>query len=76
MEFIDTPNPNAKKLEVKHSYEIATYLSADSDHSPEISYLINHPGVESIFTGPSFLTVLKKESVSWSDIIKDLSDNT
>ena len=76
MEFIDTPNPNAKKIEAKHSYEIAIYLSADSDHSPEISYLINHPGVESIFTGPSFLTVSKKESVSWSDIIKDLSDNT
>ena len=76
MEFIDTPNPNAKKLEAKHSYKISIYLSADRDHSPEISYLINHPGVESIFTGPSFLTVLKKESVSWSDIIKDLTDNT
>ena len=65
-----------RKLEVDHSYEIATNLSADREHSPEISYLINHPGVESIFTGPSFLTVSKKESVSWSDIIKDLSDNT
>jgi|TARA_B100001996_G_scaffold39857_1_gene29128 Scaffold protein Nfu/NifU N terminal. len=76
MEFIDTPNPNAKKIEVVHSYEVSIYLVKEGAYSPEINYLLSHDGVKSIFTGPNFLTVSKNENYSWEDIIKDLKDNS
>ncbi len=76
MEFIDTPNPNAKKIEVLHSYEVSIYLVKEGAYSPEINYLLSHDGVKSIFTGPNFLTISKNENYSWEDIIKDLKDNS
>jgi len=76
MEFIDTPNPNAKKIEVGHSYEVSIYLVKEGAYSPEINYLLSHDGVKSIFTGPNFLTISKNENYSWEDIIKDLKDNS
>ena len=76
MEFIDTPNPNAKKIEVDHSYEVSIYLVEEGAYSPEINYLLSHDGVKSIFTGPNFLTVSKNENYSWEDIIKDLKQNS
>ena len=76
MEFIDTPNPNAKKIEVVHSYEVSIYLVKEGAYSPEINYLLSHDGVKSIFTGPNFLTVSKNENYSWEDIIRDLKDNS
>ena len=76
MEFIDTPNPNAKKIEVVHSYEVSIYLVKEGAYSPEINYLLSHDGVKSIFTGPNFLTVSKNENYSWEGIIKDLKDNS
>jgi|TARA_B100001540_G_scaffold217625_1_gene192223 hypothetical protein len=76
MEFIDTPNPNAKKIEVVHSYEVSIYLVKEGAYSPEINYLLSHDGVKSIFTGPNFLTISKNENYSWEDIIKDLKDNS
>ena len=76
MEFIDTPNPNAKKIVVEHSYEISIYLVKEGAYSPEINYLLSHDGVKSIFTGPNFLTISKNENYSWEGIIKDLKDNS
>ena len=76
MEFIDTPNPNAKKIEVDHSYEVSIYLVEEGAYSPEINYLLSHDGVKSIFTGPNFLTISKNENSSWEGIIKDLKDNS
>ena len=76
MEFIDTPNPNAKKIEVVHSYEVSIYLDKEGAYSPEINYLLSHDGVKSIFTGPNFLTISKNENYSWEGIIKDLKDNS
>ena len=76
MEFIDTPNPNAKKIEVVHSYEVSIYLVKEGTYSPEINYLLSHDGVKSIFTGPNFLTISKNENYSWEGIIKDLKDNS
>jgi hypothetical protein len=76
MEFIDTPNPNAKKIEVVHSYEVSIYLVKEGAYSPEINYLLSHDGVKNIFTGPNFLTISKNENYSWEDIIKDLKDNS
>ena len=76
MEFIDTPNPNAKKIVVEHSYEISIYLVEEGAYSPEINYLLSHDGVKSIFTGPNFLTISKNENYSWENIIKVLKDNS
>ena len=76
MEFIDTPNPNAKKIVVEHNYEVSIYLNEEETYSPEINYLLSHDGVKSIFTGPNFLTISKNEIYSWEDIIKDLKQNS
>tara|TARA_B100000524_G_scaffold294984_1_gene169636 strand:+ start:941 stop:1171 length:231 start_codon:yes stop_codon:yes gene_type:complete len=76
MEFIDTPNPNAKKIVLEHSYEISVYLNREESYSPEINYLLLHEGVKNIFTGPNFLTISKNENYSWEGIIKDLKDNS
>ena len=76
MEFIDTPNPNAKKIVLEHSYEISVYLNREESYSPEINYLLLHEGVKNIFTGPNFLTISKNENYYWEGIIKDLKDNS
>ena len=76
MEFIDTPNPNAKKIIVEHNYEISVYLDREGSYSPELNYLLLHNGVKSVFTGPNFLTISKNENYSWEGIIKDLTDNS
>ena len=76
MEFIDTPNPNSKKIVLEHSYETSVYLNRKGSYSPEINYLLSHEGVKNIFTGPDFLTISKNENYSWDDIIKDLKDNS
>ena len=69
MELIDTPNPNAKKILVNHDYEIATYINQDSSNVEGIAKkLIEITGVDSIFTGPGFLTITRKESADWEAI--------
>ena len=73
MELIDTPNPNAKKILVDHDYEIATYINHDSKNVEGIAKkLIEINGVDSIFTGPGFLTVTKEESADWEAINDDI----
>ena len=73
MDLIDTPNPNAKKILVEHHYEIATYINQDSSNVEGIAKnLIEIEGVDSIFTGPGFLTLTKKESADWESINTDI----
>ena len=73
MELIDTPNPNAKKILVDHDYEIATYIKQDSNNVEGIAKkLISINGVDSIFTGPGFLTLTIEESVDWEAINDDI----
>ena len=45
MEFIDTPNPNAKKIVLEHSYETSVYLNREGSYSPEINYLLSHRAI-------------------------------
>ena len=60
MELIDTPNPNAKKILIEHDYEIATYINQDSSNVEGIAKILSKiNGVDSIFTGPGFLTLTK-----------------
>ena len=73
MELIDTPNPNAKKVLVEHDYEIAIYINKENQEVGGIAkQLIEIDGVESVFTGPGFLTLTKEESVDWSLINNDI----
>ena len=50
MELIDTPNPNAKKIET------------DIQDEEIVNSLNNIEGVSSIFIGPGFLTITKTEN--------------
>ena len=73
MDLIDTPNPNAKKILVEHNYEIAVYINKDDQEVGGIAkQLIKVSGVESIFTGPGFLTLTKEESSDWNVINNDI----
>ena len=73
MELIDTPNPNAKKVLVDHDYEIAIYINKENQEVGGIAkQLIEIDGVESIFTGPGFLTLTKAEDGDWNIINSDI----
>ena len=60
MELIDTPNPNAKKIEV------------DIQDDELIKNLNNVQGVSSVFLGPDFITITKSESIDWELITQDI----
>tara|TARA_B100001057_G_scaffold409782_1_gene424604 strand:- start:228 stop:470 length:243 start_codon:yes stop_codon:yes gene_type:complete len=73
MELIDTPNPNAKKILVDHSYEIAIYINKESKEIGGVAkLLIEVNGIDSVFTGPGFLTITKKGEADWGNINKDI----
>jgi len=74
MEFLDTPNPNAKKILVNHDLKTSIYIDNKTKTSfQEISILLEISGIENIFTGPGFITITKKSSNSWDDIIQDFN---
>ena len=75
MKFEDTPNPNAKKIVLDHSFEVGIYLEDAKADEMFIKNLLDNPNVKSIFTGPNFLTIIKIESANWNDIIVDLENN-
>ena len=60
MELIDTPNPNAKKLE------------SDAKQSEVLEDLNKIEGVASVFFGPGFITVTKEEGADWESINQDI----
>ena len=62
MELIDTPNPNAKKVEV------------DINNDKIIKNLKNIEGVLSVFLGPGFITITKHENVEWELITQDITN--
>ncbi len=73
MELIDTPNPNAKKILVDHSYEIAKYINNESEDVDGIAQLlIEITGIDSVFTGPGFLTITRDENTDWDTINEDI----
>ena len=76
MQLIDTPNPNAKKLNYTHNFEIAIYLNfKNSNNDLLINGLLEIGGVKSIFTGPGFLTITKEEKADWNLISTDINNN-
>ena len=60
MELIDTPNPNAKKIDIDMS---------STDIEKELNKI---EGVKSIFFGPNFVTITKEENREWESIYQDI----
>ena len=71
MKLIDTPNPNAKKVEIK----LADSTDDSLAKQKELSYkLKNVVGVSSVFFGPGFITITKSENIDWDTINQDIID--
>ena len=69
MELIKTPNPNAKKIEIKHGLEVGTVVRSTSDENSALcNQLISISGINTIFAGPEFLTLTKDENSDWDSI--------
>ena len=69
MELIETPNPNAKKIKIEHGLEVGTVINSTSDENNELcNQLISISGITTIFVGPEFLTLTKKEDHDWDSI--------
>ena len=62
MELIDTPNPNAKKIET------------NADDEKALFELENIIGVSSVFFGPGFITITKDQDIEWETITQDIVD--
>ncbi len=60
MKLIDTPNPNAKKILVDQKNE---------DISKSLEKV---QGVSSVFVGPGFITITKKNNFEWEVITEDI----
>jgi|TARA_B100000902_G_C26971567_1_gene745648 hypothetical protein len=77
MIFQDTPNPNAKKIEIDHAFEVSTNLSnKDVSEDSELNFFVNHEGIKNLFTGPGFITLMKHDEYDWESIIKDFNNYT
>ena len=75
MQLLDTPNPSAKKLLIKHEQNSGENLDISNFESHEIEYkLLNIDGIDSIFVGPDFYTILKNSDADWNDILKDINN--
>ncbi|GIR20645.1 hypothetical protein CM15mP35_09060 [bacterium] len=60
MEFLDTPNPNAKKILIDHDLETSVYLNdSSSTTSSEISILLKTSGIKIYSLAPD-LSQLQK----------------
>tara|TARA_B100000941_G_C28117209_1_gene356286 strand:+ start:27 stop:257 length:231 start_codon:yes stop_codon:yes gene_type:complete len=71
MKLIDTPNPNAKKIES----ELTSHLKDDSlEQEKLLSQLKSVKGVSSVFFGPGFITITKYENIDWEKINQDITD--
>ena len=69
MELIKTPNPNAKKIEIKHGLEVGTVIKSTADENNALcNELISVSGINTIFAGPGFLTLTKAENSDWDSI--------
>ena len=68
MKLLDTPNPNAKKIEINDSNNLNNQF-LESDISDELYKIV---GVASVFFGPGFITITKSENVDWELINQDI----
>ena len=65
MNLSDTPNPNAK---------VGEYLDINKTSAKSLEYsILSIVEIESVFAGPGFLTILKKENSNWESISKEIN---
>ena len=75
MQLLDTPNPNAKKLLVNHTQSAGENLNIENFQPDQIEYkLLNLDGIDSIFVGPDFYTLLKNNNADWNAVLKDINN--
>ena len=75
MQLLDTPNQNAKKLIIKHDQRVGENLNINNFQPNEIEYkLLNLEGIDLIFVGPDFYTLLKNNSSDWKVVLKDINN--
>ena len=75
MELIDTPNPNAKKVNVQHEYPVAIYLDENNKIDGDDFWKLSEiEGIEKIFTGPGFITITKSIDADWITLKKDINN--
>ena len=74
MNLSDTPNPNAKKLIINHDNKVGEYLDINNTSAESVEcFILSIVGIESVFAGPGFLTILKKENSDWESIYKEIN---
>jgi len=71
MKLIDTPNPNAKKIETKLT---SSTTNTSMEQEELLNELENIDGVSSVFLGPGFITITKSENIDWDAINQDIVD--
>ena len=75
MQLLDTPNPNAKKLLIKHTQNSGENLNISNFEPHEMEYkLLNIDGIDSIFVGPDFYTILINSDADWHYVLKDIKN--
>ena len=76
MELIDTPNPNAKKILIDHTFSISEYLNKENiNQDLRFDFLLEISEISSIFTGPGFITIMKNNESEWDLIKEDIKNN-
>ena len=75
MQLLDTPNPSAKKLLIKHTQNSGENLNISNFEPHEMEYkLLNIDGIDSIFVGPDFYTILINSDADWHYVLKDIKN--
>ena len=75
MQLLDTPNPSAKKLLIKHEQNSGENLDISNFKPHEMEYrLLNIDGIDSIFVGPDFYTILINSYADWHYVLKDIKN--
>jgi len=74
MNLSDTPNPTAKTLIINHDNKVGVYLDINNTSAESVEcFILSIVGIESVFAGPGFLTILKKENSDWESISKEIN---
>ncbi len=72
MKLIDTPNPNAKKIDTETSYFKEKNITFEQEELLNQLNLIQ--GISSVFFGPGFITITKVENAEWDTINQDIKN--
>ena len=72
MKLIDTPNPNAKKIDTESSYLKEKNVVIEQE---ELLIQLNEvQGISSVFFGPNFITITKDENSIWDTISQEIKN--